>query len=150
LREDRAVNRGLIAKTFRETWATTLLFGVALLVVEMALSFVLPRFQKQLSDQWLQVAFIQSIIKAMVGADLAGSAGPEIFTAIPSVTPVARAVPWAPAIVFCPRIPAGEIDSGTVDILMSMPVSRWRIHLSETVAWVVSAGALFALATIGN
>jgi len=144
------VNRGLIAKAFRETWAATLLFGLALFVVEMALSFVLPRFQKQLSDQWLQVAFIQSIIKAMVGADLSGSAGPEIFTSIPWVHPVVLAVTWAHAIVFCTRIPAGEVDRGTVDILMSMPVTRWRIHLSETVAWLASAAAIFAMATIGN
>src|ERR1700754_3378102 len=101
------MNRGLIIKALRETWSITALFGVALLVVETALSFVLPRFAEQLNQQLLQLQFLQGIIKALVGADVANGAGPEIFKAIPWVHPVVMALVWAHAIVFCTRVPAG-------------------------------------------
>lgn len=144
------MNRGLIVKALRETWSATLLFGAALLVIETAMSFALPRFAAQLSEQWMQLKFLQGIIKAMVGADLAGGLGPEIFAAIPWVHPVVLAVVWAHAIVFCTRVPAGEVDRGTADVLYSLPVSRWELHLSETAAWVGSALVVLLLAIAGN
>src|ERR1044071_1482465 len=144
------MNRGLILRSLRETWTTTLLFGVALMLFECAISFVLPRFQQQFSQQWLQMGFVQSIIKAMVGTDIAGGAGPEIFTSIPWVHPVVLAVIWAHAIVFCTRVPAGEVDRGTADVLLSLPVTRWTLHTSETAAWLVSALVLLCLGILGN
>ncbi len=144
------MNRGLIIRALRETWPATALFGLALLAAETAVSFVLPRFQAQLSQQWLQLPFVQSIIKAMVGADVSGGIGPEIFTSIPWVHPVVLAVFWAHAIVFCTRVPSGEVDRGTIDVLLSLPVTRWTLHTSETAAWLISAAAIIALATIGN
>jgi ABC-type transport system involved in multi-copper enzyme maturation permease subunit len=144
------VNRGLIIKTLRETWSATLLFGIALALFECAISFVLPRFQRQFSEQWLQMQFIQNIIKAMVGTDVAGGAGPEIFNAIPWVHPVVLAVTWAHAIVFCTRVPAGEVDRGTADVLYSLPVRRWTLHGSETAAWLASAAVVLLLGTLGN
>ncbi len=144
------MNRGLILRALRESWSITLLFGVALLIFESAISFVLPRFQAQFSQQWVQMSFVQSIIKAMVGADVAGGAGPEIFTSIPWAHPVVLAVIWAHAIVFCTRIPAGEVDRGTIDILLSLPVTRWILHVSETIAWVVSSLVLLTLGILGN
>ena len=144
------MNRGLIIRALRETWPATALFGLALLAAETAISFVLPRFQAQLSQQWLQLPFVQNIIKAMVGADVSGGLGPEIFTSIPWVHPVVLAVFWAHAIVFCTRIPSGEVDRGTIDVLLSLPVTRWSLHVSETAAWLLSAAAVAALATLGN
>ena len=144
------MNRGLMIRSLRETWSATLLFGVALLLAETAISFALPRFQAQLSQQWLQLPFLQNIIKAMVGADVSGGIGPEIFTSIPWVHPVVLAVLWAHAIVYCTRVPSGEVDRGTIDVLLSLPVTRWTLHISETAAWFLSAAAVAALATLGN
>ena len=144
------MNRGVVIKAARETWGATLLFGVTLLVIEGAMSFALPRFAAQLSEQWMQLKFLQGIIKAMVGADLAGGIGPEIFGTIPWVHPVVLAVVWAHAIVFCTRVPAGEVDRGTADVLYALPVSRWELHFSETAAWVMSAAVVLGLAAAGN
>jgi ABC-2 type transport system permease protein len=144
------VNRGLIEKAVRETWGATLLLGLVLFVIETGLSFVLPRFAEQLAEQWMQIKLLQGIFKAMVGADIGGGIGPEVFAAIPWVHPLVLAVVWAHAIVFCTRVPAGEVDRGTADVLYSLPVSRWRLHLSETAAWMGSAAAVLALAITGN
>jgi len=144
------MNRGLIIRALRETWSTTALFGIVLLAAESAISYVLPSLQERLSQSWVQLPFAQSIIKAMVGADVSGGIGPEIFTSIPWVHPVILAVFWAHAIVFCTRIPSGEVDRGTIDILLSLPVTRWGLHISETAAWLLSTITILLLATIGN
>jgi ABC-2 type transport system permease protein len=144
------MNRGLILRALRESWPATALFGIALLLAETVISYALPSLQDRLSQSWAQLPFVQTIIKAMVGADVSGGFGPEIFTSIPWVHPVILAVFWAHAIVFCTRVPSGEVDRGTIDVLLSLPVTRWTLHISETAAWLISAAIALLLATLGN
>lgn len=144
------INRGLILKAARELWPATLLFGLLIGVVEVVLAYVLPTFQEQLSAQWTQIKFIQSIVQAMLGTDAAGGLGPEMFLSIAWVHPVVLAIVWAHAIVCATRTPAGEVDRGTMDVLLGLPVSRREVFVSETVAVVASALLVLAMAWLGN
>lgn len=144
------MNRGLVLKAFRELWPATLLFGGVLGVVEGLLAFVLPVIQEQFSSQWAQLRFVQTLIRAMLGSDVAQGAGPELFLTVCWVHPVVLAITWAHAIIVCTRVPAGEVDRGTVDVLLGLPVSRGQLFLSETAVWLASALVILACALIGN
>jgi ABC-2 type transport system permease protein len=144
------MNRGLIIRALRESWATTLLLGLVLLGVEAVLGFVLPNFASRLAQQWVQLEFFRGIMKAMLGTEIAGTLGPELFQSIAWVHPVVLALTWAHVIVSCTRVPAGEVDRGTIDILLSLPVSRWELFLCETMVWLASGAALFAAGLAGN
>lgn len=144
------MNRGLLLKTLRETWPTTSLFCVGFFAAEGALGFVLPRFQEQFSQQLLQLPFVATFVRALVGGEGTAEIGPEMFAALAWVHPIVLAIVWAQAIVFCTRVPAGEVDRGTIDVLLSLPVSRWRVHGSETVVWVGSTVVMFGAGLVGN
>jgi ABC-type transport system involved in multi-copper enzyme maturation permease subunit len=144
------MNRGIVLKAAREVLPVTLLLGVILMGVEAVLAYVLPTFSRQLSTQLLQVAFVRSIIQAMLGTDLADGFGAELFFAIPWVHPVTLAIVWAHAIICCTRVPAGEVDRGTIDLLLGLPVSRWQLYLSESLVWAGSAIVLMLLCAAGN
>ena len=118
------MNRGLIIRAFRESWPTTLVLGLVLLGVEGALAFVLPKFSGPMSQEWLQMDFARGIMQAMLGTELADRIGPQMFQAMAWVHPVPLALTWAHAILSCTRVPAGEVDRGTADVLLSLPVSR--------------------------
>src|SRR4029453_19058227 len=113
-------------------------------------AYVLPTFAQQFSAQWLQMKFAQSIIKAMLGADVADGIGPDLFTSIPWVHPVMLAITWAHAIVICTRVPAGEVDRGTIDVLLGLPISRWELFLSETFVWICSGIFVLLAGLLGN
>jgi beta-exotoxin I transport system permease protein len=144
------MNRGIIIKAIRETWLTTLLFGLGILFLEGIFAVVLPTFQERLAAQWMQMPFVQTIIKAIAGTDVSGGIGPEVFAAIGWVHPVALAITWAHATVYCTRVPVGEIDRGTIDVLLGLPVSRWTLYLSESAVWLLSSAALLGMAFLGN
>jgi ABC-2 type transport system permease protein len=144
------MNRGLLLKSFRELWPVMLLFGVALFVVQAVLAFVLPTFQEQFQGQLLQLDFLRRIFSAMLGTDLAENIGPELFQSVCWVHPVVLALVWACAIVCCTRIPAGEVDRGTIDVLLSLPVSRRQVFLAESFAWLAGLGAVLTLGCLGN
>src|SRR5262245_42067638 len=131
------MNRGLLLRAFRESWATTLGVGLVLLGMEAALTFVLSKFGAQISQEWLRMDRQRRIIQAMLGTEVGDRIGPQMLQAIAWIHPVVLALTWAHAILFCTRVPVGEVDRGTVDVLLSLPVSRWQIFLSESFVWVV-------------
>ena len=47
-------------------------------------------------------------------------------------------------------MPAGEIDRGTIDVLLSWPASRRRIFLCEAIVWLASGLWLLACGCLGN
>src|SRR6266568_9170654 len=144
------MNRGLIIRAFRESWPTTLVLGLVLLGVEAALAFVLPKFSGQMSQEWLQMDFARGIMQAMLGTELSDRIGPQMFQSMAWVHPVPLALIWAHAILSCTRVPAGEVDRGAADVLLSLPVSRWEVFISETIMWLGSGAGLLTAALAGN
>jgi ABC-type transport system involved in multi-copper enzyme maturation permease subunit len=143
------MNRGLLIRACRELWPATLLLGLVLMLVEAALAFVLPKFASQFSAE-MQLDFMRGIVQAMLGTEIGIHVGPEIFQSIAWVHPVVLALTWAHALVCCTRVPAGEVDRGTADVLLGLPVSRWDVFLSETLMWLVCGAAILAAALAGN
>lgn len=144
------MNRGLVIRAFRELWLTTLVLGLVLMGVEAALAFVLPKFSAQISQEWLQLDFARGIMQAMLGTEIADGIGPQMFQAMAWVHPVVLALAWGHALVCCTRVPAGEVDRGTADVLLGLPVSRWEVFLSETLVWLGCGAAMLAAALAGN
>ena len=144
------MNRGLIIRAFRELWPTTLVLGLVLLGMEAALSFVLQKFGAQMSQEWLQLDFARGIMQAMLGTEIADRIGPQMYQSMAWVHPVVLALAWAHALQCCTRVPAGEVERGTADILLGLPVSRWEVFFSETLVWLACSVALLAAALAGN
>jgi len=142
------MNRGLLLRAFRESWAITLGLSLVLLGVVAALTFVLTKFGAQISHDMLD--FERRILQAMLGAAVSDRIGPQMLQSIAWVHPVVLALAAAHALIFCTRVPVGEVDRGTIDVLLSLPVSRWQIFLSESFVWVVSGVTLLAAAFAGN
>jgi ABC-2 type transport system permease protein len=118
--------------------------------VEFALGYVLPKFGAQMSEQWLQMSFLRGIIQAMLGSELGDRMGPQMFQSMAWVHPVPLALVWAHATICCTRVPAGEVDRGTADVLLGLPVSRWDVFFSETFVWLLGGAAILLAAFVGN
>ena len=130
------MNRGVLLKTFREAWLATLLFGLGLFVFEALLAFVLPTFIDEMAGPLLNLPFFRNILQAVLGAEVGDSLGPKVLGSIAWVHPVALTIVAGHEIVFCTRVPAGEVDRGTMDVLLALPVSRWQMYVSETAVWL--------------
>ncbi|MHC4947760.1 MAG: ABC transporter permease subunit [Planctomycetota bacterium] len=141
--------RGLLAKSWRDVRVATILFGVGLLLVEMFLTLVLPQIYEEISQIWLEIPFVRTIVQSLMGIDVDEGLTAQMLQAIVWVHPVVLSLIWAHEIILCTRMPAGEIDRGTIDVLLGLPVSRRALYLSETTAWLVSGLAVIALGFVG-
>ena len=143
------MNLGLIQKAVRETWASTLAFAAGLFVFELLMGMMLATFHKEFSDKFLPMEFIQKILSALLGAEV-GTVGPAVLSMLGWVHPIVLALVWAHAIVVCTRVPAGEVDRGTLDVLLALPVTRTSFYVSESAVFVFSSLLIVGVGFVGN
>lgn len=141
--------RGVLGKILREVWVGTLLFGVGLMLVEILLNLILPQILEQMGDLLDRIPFIRTFIGALLGVEFEGEITAQLMQAFVWVHPVVLAIIWAHEIIFCTRYPVAEIDRGTIDVLLGLPVSRRRIYLCETIGWLVSGLIVLGFGAVG-
>ncbi len=144
------MNRGLWLKSLREVWVATALFAAGVAAFEAVLAAVLPTFHEQLEQQFLQIPFIQNIMRALLGTDVGNRLGPIAVGSIAWVHPVVLSLIWAHETICCTRLPAGEIDRGTVDVLLGLPVSRWSAYVTETAMFLVTGLIILLSGLLGH
>ncbi len=129
--------RGLLLKSMHEVWLVTLLCGCGLLVIKAILTYILPQVMTGMTEIFEQMPFVKSLITALLGSKTGDQITARTMQAFLWVHPVVLALIWGHEITLCTRIPAGEIDRGTIDVLLSWPVSRRQIYWAETIIWLV-------------
>lgn len=144
------MNRGLIYKSIRELWPVTLLVGLLVGTFEGLIAVVLPRYESELGLQVLQMPFVKRIIEGMLGTRVADQVGPELLRSIPWAHPVMLSLILAHAVICCTRLPAGEVDRGTIDIALGLPISRWQWIRTDSLMWLISGMIVITLLITGN
>jgi hypothetical protein len=141
---------GLLTKTLHEVWLATLLFGFSLLAVMALLTYILPQFQQGLGGVFDQIPFVRSMFTALLGTELGDEITARTMQVLLWVHPVVLTLLWTHEIALCTRMPAGEIDRGTIDVLLGLPVSRRAVYLCESIAWLVSGLLILGMGVLGH
>lgn len=125
-------------------------FALGMFLFQLLLGLILPTFQKEFSDKLMQVDFLQKIIAALLGAEVGTFVASTALAMLGWVHPFVLALVWTHAIVACTRFPAGELERGTLDILLSLPVSRAALFRGETVGFMLRAMVVVGAGLMGN
>ncbi|MDX2147225.1 MAG: ABC transporter permease subunit [Planctomycetota bacterium] len=144
------LNLGMVERALRETWKTTLALAVLVGAVCGLLSRALPAVQERFMQRSFVPPQLQELRNTMLGIDSAASTLTEIAYSLAWSHPLMLVILFAHAIILCTRVPAGEIDKGTIDVLFGLPVSRFALLMSETLAWLISAGVLLGAVLLGS
>ena len=135
------MNPGILSKTWREIWLATLLFLLAFAGFQILLLRIYPEIFSNYQELF-QAGFMKNIFKAVLGAEVSEKIGPELPKALMWAHPLIIALLFAHAIMLFTRIPAGEVGSGTIDILLSWPVSRKNIFLTNAFVCLLAGLAI--------
>lgn len=144
------VNVGLVVRALREVLWTTVVFSGLLCALSMLLCAALPRIQSRFMRNGFIPPGVRQFRDALFGMDTLGAGVAEVAFSLAWSHPIIIALLAAHAIVVCTRVLAGEVERGTVDVLLALPVSRSRLLISETVAWLLSACLLFGGLLLGT
>ncbi len=144
------INRGLVHKSLLETAWGTVLFAAGLCAFHALAAVAAAKFYTGIVETLAQLEIARYILAALLGTSDADIVGPAAFAALPWVHPLPLVLLFAHAITYATRMPAGETDHGTIDVLLAFPVSRATVYASESVAWMVSSVMLFAGGFLGH
>lgn len=132
-------NLGLIHRALRETLWTTLSLSGALFAIAALLAYALPRVQARFMQRQFIPPGVREFRNAVLGIDSTSGSVGDIAFSIALVHPIIIALLAAHAIIVCTRILAAEVERGTVDVLLALPVTRLALFVSETAAWLFTA-----------
>ncbi|MEZ6059559.1 MAG: ABC transporter permease subunit [Planctomycetaceae bacterium] len=142
--------RGILNKIFHEIRWPVLFFSVGLGLIMALLTTLLPKILSDIDKVFERLPFIKPIITALLGIDPGDEFTAQMIQAFLWVHPSVLAVTWAHEVMYCTRLPAGEIDRGTVDFLLGLPVSRWTLYVGETIGWAVSGLVMLSSGWLGH
>lgn len=138
------MNFAIIRKTLRDRWRSTLAWALGLLSIISLQLYIYPTVANS-SDAMTQYidAFpeaLKTIFRIEDYTSGAGFLGTELFSLMIPLILISLAVGRGSSAI------AGEVESGTADILFALPISRTRILISKLMAMVIEVLVLTILA----
>lgn len=134
------MNTAVLRKTARDAWWLLVFVPLAIVAFEVLLVRAFGELPPE-AAALLERSFVKRFVTMLLGADLTAQ-----FTATGLVTiglahPFVYAVTWALLLTVCTRTTVGEIDRGTADLLLTLPLSRAAVYASAALIWVPAAAA---------
>lgn len=143
------MNLAVLRRAVRDTRLLLLALALVVLGFEVLFVFVIGELSEQIIAFWKQMPFISKVLRALVGIDPGRDVSFASMVAIGLIHPFLLAVLWTFLLVVCSRDTVGEIDRGTADLLLTLPVSRAAVYTSTTVVWIGAAAALVLATWVG-
>ena len=141
---------GLLQKIWIEVRWQVLLLSLGLCIVMGLLTALLPKLLGNIDQMFGKIPMIKPLLTALLGVDPGDQITAQLSQAFLWIHPTVLALLWAQEVMFCSRLPAGEVDRGTADFLFCLPVSRWKLFWAETIGWLFSGGIMLASGYSGH
>lgn len=131
----------IFQKTLRDRLLLTTLMTLAIVALEAEIVRVIVELCKDLElvRMWLSRPFMQNLIRIALGADLSGDLTPTTMSTFGLGHPLLYALAWTLMLTIGTGVIAGEIDRGTADLLLTLPVARRTVYISTSLVWVLGA-----------
>jgi ABC-type transport system involved in multi-copper enzyme maturation permease subunit len=142
--------KGLFRKILTECRWPVFWFSAGLAIIMALLTSLLPKVLGDIDRIFDRLPFVKPLITALLGVDPGEQMTAQMSQAFLWVHPTVLTLMWAHAVMYCTRVPAGEIDRGTADFLLGLPVSRWQLFLTESLGWLFSGAIILAVGYLGH
>ena len=142
--------RGLLNRIRMEMQWPAFWFSLGLFIAMGLLTALLPKVLGNIHEMFEKLPLIKPLITALLGVDPGENLSAQLSQAFLWTHPTVLTLTWAWELMYCSRLPAGEIDRGTADFLMCLPASRTTLFTAETLGWLISGGLLLAAGYCGH
>jgi ABC-2 type transport system permease protein len=140
------VNFSLLLKFCRDVWVVLVVVLVAIVLFEVLWINTITEIPRDLVEQWMRQPFVKRFVSSLLGADIAETLSVNGLVAFGFAAPFMLICTWTFLIVATTRLVA-EIEKGTAELLLTLPVHRTRIYGHLCLAWAAGA-ILLALAPL--
>lgn len=145
------MSRAIFCKTLRDSWLLIGALILAVLVLELGILRMLLETGENLEHlrTWLELPLVRDLLQIVLGADLVGDLTPTTMATFGLAHPLLYAFAWILLIAMGSAAIAGEIDWGTADWLLTLPVSRATVYFSTSAACLLAAVGIGCAPLVG-
>ncbi len=143
------MNAAIVKRSFRDgAWILALVF-VAVVGFEMLYVVAIDNVAEDLLQLWRRIPIIQKMLEMLAGVNIDEDVSITSLMSLGMVHPFLLAACWALLITSGTRGTVRELDAGTADLLLTLPVSRATVYASVSILPLVSCVLLGVAAWIG-
>ncbi|MBN1966016.1 MAG: ABC transporter permease subunit [Anaerolineae bacterium] len=138
-------------ETLRQSWRQMLYWGVAFGLIMLMMVLIIPGMEGAMQSMLDLLRNLPPFMVSMIGVDpnnIEWIASPEGFIAVGFFGKMLLFMAAYP-VVMGMRVTANEEDDGSLDMLLSLPVPRWRVVLEKFAAYALTLVVVSALMYVG-
>ncbi len=143
------MNLSIFRKALRDALPMLLATFVAIIAFEVLFVRAVDEMPSDMGSQWLKLPFVKRMVRTLIGSDILDHMTPTGFMSIGFAHPLVYAFTWTLLLATGSRVMAGEVDRGTADLLLSLPVSRRGVYVSLSAMMVLIAIPISAAPLVG-
>ncbi len=143
------INPAIFWKTTRDS--ASLLAATSLGMIGFVVLFVWAMLDmgEELMNFLSKFGFLKKMFEFSFGIDVSKEVSITVLLAVCFTHGVVLMLSWAVVIATTSRVTAGEIERGTADLLLTLPVKRSEVYVSTTLFWVLASLVLAACPLVG-
>lgn len=141
----------LLRKTFRDYRVLLVVVLVGMIGFEIFAVRMILEGAKDLAllKQWIERPFLQTILRLALGADISKELSPSTLAVFGLAHPLIYTMSWALLLAIATGVTVGEVQRGTADLLLALPIARVTVYCTTSVVWVVAAAGASAAPYFG-
>lgn len=142
-------NGAILWKTMRDTRATLIFAAIGMTTFVVLFASSMLSMGPQLLEFVSKFEFLKKIFEVALGINVTGEISITVLFSACFTHALVLFLAWSTIISITTRVTVGEIERGTADLLLTLPVARREVFLSTTLVWVFAALVLAACPVLG-
>jgi len=142
------MNAAIFRRTVRDAWWLLLLVPLAIAGFEVFLVFALGELGNDVGH-WVSRRFVRRFVTTLLGAEFGDQLTATGMVSIGFAHPFMYAASWALLLTLCTRVTVAEVERGTSDLLLALPVSRAAQYFSTSLVWLLAGIPIVAAPWVG-
>ena len=143
------MNRAVMWKTWHDTAMLFVLLLVTVFVWEHVFVFGIRSLAGDIVKFSQRFPFFLKLIQTLMGGKLEVEPNATSLITLGFSHPFLYSVMWTFIVANCTRVLLAEIDRGTADLLVTLPVSRVGIYTSVSAVWLLAGVPACAMPWLG-
>lgn len=132
-------NQAIFLKTLKDSLAAIVLCAIAIMAFQIVFVWAMLEMGTDLLQFVSKVPFLTKIFEISFGIKVDGEVSANILFAVCFTHAIVLSLAWSCVIAISTRISAGEIEKGTADLLLALPVNRSEAYFSASFVWWITA-----------
>jgi ABC-type transport system involved in multi-copper enzyme maturation permease subunit len=135
-------NPAIFLKTLRDAGLLICLAALGMIGFQVLFVWGMLTMGTELLDFVSKLPFLAKIFEVALGIKVEGEVSLGILFSISFTHGIVLMLSWSVIIAIATGVTVGEIERGTADMLLTLPVSRPEVYVSTTGVWLLAAGML--------